>query len=448
MVGYVRNDTSNNIADGNIINASDFDGEFDAIQSAFSSATGHKHDGTAANGAPIEVVGPTQDVTISASQTRPKTTNTHDLGSDLLRFRSLYLSALADITDLKVSGTVQSDLRPDATGTRSLGRLTSRWFDLYADNLYGATLELTSGVNTNLNPTTHNTRDLGTNLVRWRSLYVGTDVITNHLTLSGTVKSNLTGNATNTYDLGTSVTRWKDLFLSGGASINGFVTGTAVTQTNVDSTSGRLLKVGDYGLGGILPIIGNCAVVDNSIVPSDYSYRTAAGSSGGPVGITTGVLSHRRRTAGGGETQTLVSESATLPRSFTRSRDTGAWSTWDEQLYRRDMVGGVSPTYGAGAIFERWDDMPNERSYTIFGDGTLIFHDKVTTSAAGPTTVSMPLTPSASFPVSVLATHRNYAAGFVYADYIGSGDVEVAAWNSAGALAVRGLYITVIGRMF
>ena len=26
--GYVRNDTSNNIADGNVINASDLDGEF------------------------------------------------------------------------------------------------------------------------------------------------------------------------------------------------------------------------------------------------------------------------------------------------------------------------------------------------------------------------------------------------------------------------------------
>ena len=32
--GYTRNDTANNIADGNIINASDFDGEFDAIVTA------------------------------------------------------------------------------------------------------------------------------------------------------------------------------------------------------------------------------------------------------------------------------------------------------------------------------------------------------------------------------------------------------------------------------
>ena len=34
MAGYSRTDTTNNIADGNIINASDFDGEFDAIATA------------------------------------------------------------------------------------------------------------------------------------------------------------------------------------------------------------------------------------------------------------------------------------------------------------------------------------------------------------------------------------------------------------------------------
>jgi hypothetical protein len=34
MAGYTRNDTGNNIADGNVINAADLDGEFDSIQTA------------------------------------------------------------------------------------------------------------------------------------------------------------------------------------------------------------------------------------------------------------------------------------------------------------------------------------------------------------------------------------------------------------------------------
>lgn len=57
MAGYTRNDTPNNIADGNRINASDLDGEFDAIQAAFSGATGHSHDGTAGNAPQITTNG-------------------------------------------------------------------------------------------------------------------------------------------------------------------------------------------------------------------------------------------------------------------------------------------------------------------------------------------------------------------------------------------------------
>lgn len=57
MAGYTRNDTPNNIADGNLINAADLDGEFDAIQSAFSSANGHSHDGTTGNGPQITTTG-------------------------------------------------------------------------------------------------------------------------------------------------------------------------------------------------------------------------------------------------------------------------------------------------------------------------------------------------------------------------------------------------------
>lgn len=59
--GYVRNDTANNIADGNVINASDLDGEFDAIQSAFNASTGHSHDGTSGEGPQIDTAGLADD---------------------------------------------------------------------------------------------------------------------------------------------------------------------------------------------------------------------------------------------------------------------------------------------------------------------------------------------------------------------------------------------------
>jgi len=64
--GYVRNDTANNIADGNVINASDLDGEFDAIQSAFNASTGHSHDGTSGEGPQIDTAGIADDAITGA----------------------------------------------------------------------------------------------------------------------------------------------------------------------------------------------------------------------------------------------------------------------------------------------------------------------------------------------------------------------------------------------
>ena len=64
--GYVRNDTSNNIADGNVINASDLDGEFDAVQAAFNASTGHSHDGTTGEGPQIQTAGLADDAVTGA----------------------------------------------------------------------------------------------------------------------------------------------------------------------------------------------------------------------------------------------------------------------------------------------------------------------------------------------------------------------------------------------
>ena len=67
--GYTRNDTANNIADGNVINASDLDGEFDAIQSAFSGTTGHSHDGTSGEGPQIDTAGIANDAVTLGTKT-------------------------------------------------------------------------------------------------------------------------------------------------------------------------------------------------------------------------------------------------------------------------------------------------------------------------------------------------------------------------------------------
>jgi hypothetical protein len=104
MAGYTRTDTTNNIADGNIINATDLDNEFDGIQAAFNSSTGHNHDGTTGEGAPILVLGPTQDVVVGAAAVTPKTTNTVDIGSSSLKFKDLWLAGNANFAGTTTLG--------------------------------------------------------------------------------------------------------------------------------------------------------------------------------------------------------------------------------------------------------------------------------------------------------------------------------------------------------
>ena len=128
MAGYTRNDSLNNIADGNIINAADLDGEFDALVAAFNATTGHVHDGTAANGAPITKVGPAQDVVVSSSAVIPKTTNTMDLGSNTFQYKDLYVDGTANIDSLTLTSgaTVTAVLDEDNMASDSATALATQ----------------------------------------------------------------------------------------------------------------------------------------------------------------------------------------------------------------------------------------------------------------------------------------------------------------------------------
>jgi len=98
MAGYTRQDTANNIANGQVIDADDFDAEYNAIEAGFNASTGHKHDGSSGEGAAITKVGPSQDLIISGSQVLPKTANTLDLGSNTTRFKDAYIDGTT-VTD-------------------------------------------------------------------------------------------------------------------------------------------------------------------------------------------------------------------------------------------------------------------------------------------------------------------------------------------------------------
>jgi len=128
--GYTRNDTGNNIADGNVINAADFDGEFDAIVSAFAT-DGHTHDGTAAEGGAIQKLGPSQEVEVDSGAIFPASDGATDLGKSTKEWKDLYIDGVintdnmsadaATITgNVSVGGTFNVGGATTLTGTASL----------------------------------------------------------------------------------------------------------------------------------------------------------------------------------------------------------------------------------------------------------------------------------------------------------------------------------------
>lgn len=120
MAGYTRQDTANNIANGNVIDADDFDAEYNAVEAAFNASTGHKHDGTAGEGAPIEKVGPSQDLVVTSTKVEPKQTNTLDLGSVGVQFKDGFFDGTlnTDILTVDESATVGTTL--GVTGATTL----------------------------------------------------------------------------------------------------------------------------------------------------------------------------------------------------------------------------------------------------------------------------------------------------------------------------------------
>ena len=109
--GYTRNDTSNNIANGNVVDADDLDGEFDAIVAAFDPSTGHNHNGASGGGSAIISTGPNQEYLSDATALYPKATNTYDLGKTGAKWKDLYLEGDLNVGDistdaLTVSGNI------------------------------------------------------------------------------------------------------------------------------------------------------------------------------------------------------------------------------------------------------------------------------------------------------------------------------------------------------
>lgn len=149
--GYIRNDTPNNISNGNIINASDIDGEFNAIQAAFDLSTGHQHDGTTGNGAAIITLGSNQEFVATTTDLRPKNDNSLDLGTTILEFKNLYLDGIANVDTLQVDENAAITGTLNVTGTTTLAGMTATMTGGTINGVTIATSDITVGTGKTLN---------------------------------------------------------------------------------------------------------------------------------------------------------------------------------------------------------------------------------------------------------------------------------------------------------
>ena len=131
MAGYTRQST---FSDGDVIQAADSNDEFNQILAAFVNTTGHKHDGTAAEGPVIGLIGDpgvatplnkvvvddgnnqiefsvdvsstsTEQFVVKDGVIEPTTNNDIDLGSSSKKFKDLFIDGTANVDALNLNGT-------------------------------------------------------------------------------------------------------------------------------------------------------------------------------------------------------------------------------------------------------------------------------------------------------------------------------------------------------
>ena len=272
--GYVRADTANNISNGNVIDADDLDNEFNAVEAAFNASTGHTHDGTTSEGAPIEVIGPSQDIVATATVLRPKTTNTVDLGTSSLKYKDAYLAGDLSLGDaatvggvLNVSGAATLSSTLAVTGNTTLtGNLTANG-NTTLGNAATDTVTVNADVASNLIPSVDDSYDLGAIGSEWRDAYIdGTAYIDTGSIDTATVGTlNVTGNGTITGDL------------TVNGTINAVVVGTA-SQANTLTTARTISLAGD--VAGAANFDGSSNITITTIIADDSHNHTIANVDG------------------------------------------------------------------------------------------------------------------------------------------------------------------------
>ena len=286
MAGYVRQ-SSSNIQPGEIVKSGPVNNEFNAIRDAFNKTSGHKHDGTTAEGAYIPEISDTDNynkVVIDTTNNRigffsevssaaveqvriqdgaivPVTDNDIDLGTSSLEFKDLFIDGTATIDTLTVdeSATITANLT--VNGNTTLGNAASD------------TVTLTADVASAITPSADNTHDLGAVGSEWRNLYVDGQALIDDLVAD---TADINGGNIDATVIGASTAAagtFTDLTSTGTMTI-------ATVDINGGAIDGVTIGANSAGAGTFTTVTASGAVVINGGLTMDTDKFTVADTSG------------------------------------------------------------------------------------------------------------------------------------------------------------------------
>jgi hypothetical protein len=262
MAGYIRQST---FVDGDTITAALFNNEYNQLVNAFSNTSGHKHDGTTAEGPVIGLIG-------DAGETSPNnkvlidTTNNHiefyvEVSSNPVQQIYIADGAIIPVTDSDV------DL-----GTSSL----------YFKDAYIDTVTTTGNVSVGGNLTVTGNATISGNLTFG-------DADTDSINLSAEIDSHIIPNTNNTYDLGTATKQWRNIFSAGTLHADAInFNGTAITATaaELNLLDGKAFldedDMSSNSATGIASQQSIKAYVDAQVTAQDLDFQ---GDTGGALSI-------------------------------------------------------------------------------------------------------------------------------------------------------------------
>ncbi len=364
MAGYTR---QSSYTDGDIIDAADSNNEFDQIVNVFSNTSGHKHDGTAAEGPVIGLIGDpgvatpknkvvvddtnnqiefsidvsstsTEQFVVKDGVIEPTTDSDIDLGSSGKEFKDLYIDGVAYVDSIAMPTTTVTDiLDEDTLSSNSATALaTQQSIKAYVD-------------------TTITAQDLDFQADSGGALNIDLDSET--LTLTGGTGIDTSGSSnTVTFAIDSTVAT-----LAGSQSLTNKtidVDNNTVSNIEVDNLKSGVLDTDLSSVAGTDTTLASAkaikAYVDAQVTASDLDFQGDSGGAlsidldsetldiAGGTGIDTSGSSNTLTVAIDSTVATLAGTQALTNKSLTAPILTGSASAAGSILFKEDTDNGTN----------------------------------------------------------------------------------------------------------